>query len=194
MRLALVLFYTTGMRRGEVLRLQLGDYHPLERTLLIRESKFHKSRLLPLSPDGARELETYLRLRRRKELPVSPDAPLLWNGYGGDDTYSGTALTCNFHILFQATGIQTAFGKRPRIHDFRHAFAVRALIRWYRAGDDVQAKLPLLSTYMGHISPVSTQYYLRFIEELANSAHERFAKRYSDLVTPFSGNRRQSCR
>jgi integrase len=75
----------------------------------------------------------------------------------------------------------------PRVHDFRHTFAQHALLRWYRAGADVQAKLPLLATYMGHVSIASTEYYLKFIEPVGVSASERFARHCSGLVqTPVS--------
>jgi integrase len=183
-RLALVLLYSTGMRRGELLKLTIGDYDLTERTLLIRESKFHKSRILPLSADGWREVEKYLEIRRRRKLPISSDSPLLWNGYGDEGYYDPMTLGTCFRGLFRSCGIQTSFGKLPRLHDFRHAFAVRALLRWYQKGEDVQAKLPFLSIYMGHVSIVSTQYYLHFIEELVGAASDRFAKRYSTLVSP----------
>jgi integrase len=185
--LALVLLYSTGMRRGELLRLTLGDYDRCEQTLLIRESKFHKSRLLPLSPDGSRELENHLKIRRRRRLATASNAPLLWNGYGDGGQYCGGAVTQTFRGLFRTANIRTLTGNLPCLHDLRHAFAVRALIRWYKNGADVQAKLPMLSTYMGHISVVSTQYYLHFIDELLGLANDRFVKRYSSLVTPFNG-------
>ena len=74
----------------------------------------------------------------------------------------------------------------PRIHDARHTFAVNALLRWYREGADVGAKLPLLATYMGHVSVVSTHYYLQWIERLRTAASKRFAKHYGELVVPVS--------
>jgi integrase len=79
--------------------------------------------------------------------------------------------------------IRTAAGRWPRVHDIRHTFAVQALLRWYRAGEDVQAKLPYLATYMGHVSIVSTQHYLHFIEPLAASASERFERCCGVLIT-----------
>lgn len=182
-RLGLVLLYTTGLRRGELLRLTVGDYDAVERTLLIRESKFHKTRLLPLSPDGAREVETYLETRRARRVAVSVDSPLLWNAYHGGKGYTGEGFGSTVRGLFKATDIRTSAGRTPRVHDFRHAFAARALLRWYQVGDDVQAKLPLLATYMGHVSIASTQYYLRFIDELAIVASNRFAKHCGALIT-----------
>ncbi|HMN15594.1 MAG TPA: tyrosine-type recombinase/integrase, partial [Bellilinea sp.] len=78
-RIAIVLLYTTGMRRGELVKLTLGDYDNVERTLLVRETKFYKSRMLPLSDDAVVELEKYLVCRRRTGFPVHRDAPLLIN-------------------------------------------------------------------------------------------------------------------
>ena len=188
-RLALVLLYTTGMRRGELLRLAVGDYDPSERTLLVRESKFHKSRLLPLSCEGASELETYLEVRRARRLPLHADAPLLWNHYtNGGRAYTGVGFGQAVSGLLQAVGIHTAAGRLPRVHDFRHTFAVHALLRWYREGEDVQAKLPLLSTYMGHVSIVSTAYYLPFVEQLAAPASELFAQRCGAIVSSDHAN------
>lgn len=182
-RLALVLLYTTGLRRGELLRLTIGDYDRREGTLLIRASKFHRSRLLPLSVDGVRELEGYLAAHRARWLPVSAERPLLWHRARGGRGYTGGGFGQGIRALLHATGIRTAAGRLPRVHDFRHAFAVHALLRWYRSGVDVQAKLPLLSTYLGHVSIVSTQYYLRFIDELADAASARFAEHCGALVT-----------
>jgi integrase len=183
MRLAVVLLYTAGLRRGELQRLIVGDYDREERTLLVRESKFHKSRLLPLSGDAMREVEAHLRTRRARGLPSGPDAPLVWHAYGRGGAYTGAGLGQSLRGLIRAANIRTATGRWPRVHDIRHSFAVQALLRWYRSGEDVQAKLPYLATYMGHVSIVSTQHYLHFIEELAVSASERFERRYGGLIT-----------
>jgi integrase len=86
--------------------------------------------------------------------------------------------------LLQECGIVTSKGELPRIHNFRHSFAVNVLLRWYRAGADVEAKLPLLTTYLGHGSAMSTHYYLHFIEPLRTAASERFANHYGELVSP----------
>jgi len=186
-RLAIVLLYTTGLRRGELLRLALQDYDPQAHTLLVRESKFHKSRYLPLSPDANRELEAYLDARRQHHFPKPVDSPpLLWNGYANGRTYTASGLTNGFQELLHAAGIRKADGRLPRVHDTRHAFAVQVLLRWYRAGVDVQTKLPLLATYMGHVSIASTEYYLPFIAELALAASNRFCGRYGALVQPLS--------
>jgi integrase len=182
-RLAIVLLYTCGLRRGELLRLTLGDYDPQEQVLRITASKFHKSRLLPLSADATLELDNYLRRRRSVGLPTSAEAPLLCNRHRGGRTYTGAGFAQGLRGRLRSAGIRTGAGDVPRVHDIRHTFAVHALVRWYRSGADVQAKLPFLAAYMGHVSIVSTEHYLQFIEPLATLASERFATHCGALVT-----------
>jgi integrase/recombinase XerD len=188
-RLAIVLLFTTGIRRGELLRLTLGDYDRRNATLLIRESKFHKSRLLPLNGDIAEEIDRYLRAAAQRKLPLSSDTALIWNVRKGGRAYSGIGLHGCLRRLFQKCSILTPKGRPPRIHDARHSFAVNALLRWYRQCAEVEAKLPLLATYMGHVSMVSTHYYLQWIEPLRTAASERFARHYGELVVPAPGRR-----
>lgn len=184
-RLGIGLLYTTGLRRGELLRIRVGDYDPRAQSLLVRPSKFHKSRLLPLSPDTAQEIEQYLVARRaHRPQTITQEAPLFWNGSSVLRSYAGASFCRVFHALLEQAGICKPDGQLPRVHDVRHSFAMNVLLRWYRAGIDVQAKLPLLATYMGHVSIASTQYYLHFIEPLASAASERFAACYGGLVAP----------
>jgi integrase len=178
-----VLLYTTGLRLGELVRLKLGDYDQREHTLLIRDSKFHKSRLMPLSIDGTREIDEYLAARRSQQIAVLPESPLLWHHTRRGSAYTGTGLTRAIRPLLRALQIRTETGRLPRVHDFRHTFALEALLRWYRNGADVQAKLPLLATYMGHVSIASTEYYLKFVEPLGVCASERFAKHCASLLS-----------
>ncbi|MBI1873317.1 MAG: tyrosine-type recombinase/integrase [Acidobacteria bacterium] len=181
MRLAIVLLYTTGMRRRELTRLTVGDYDLREHTLMIRESKFHKSRLIPVSADATREIDRLLDIRRHQRYPTGAESPLLWHRHRG---YSGGGLGAAIRALFRQAAIRTTSGHLPRTHDFRHAFALTVLLRWYRAGLDVQAKLPFLAHYMGHVSIVSTAYYLQFVEPLAAAASTRFADACGALITP----------
>jgi len=183
-RLAILLLFTTGIRRGELLNLMVGDYNRRESTLHIRQTKFYKSRLLPINSGIASEIDSYLHTRSERKLSVSSDVPLIWNAAWGGGAYSGTSLRLCLQPLLQKCGIVTPKGIPPRIHDFRHSFAVNALLRWYRDGADIDAKLPLLATYLGHGSAVSTHYYLHFIEPLRLAASERFAKHYGALVSP----------
>ncbi|MEC5409282.1 tyrosine-type recombinase/integrase [Paraburkholderia sp. MPAMCS5] len=183
-RLAIVLLNTTGMRRGELAHLTLADYDQRAQSLLVRQSKFHKSRHLPLSADTNREVAAYLARRREDRLPMGSGSALLWNRY--PNGYSDSGLGDGIHELVRDSGIRTANGNLPRVHDMRHAFAVRALLRWYHAGVDVQTRLPVLATYMGHVSIASTEYYLPFVAELAGAANSRFAGRYGTLIEPFA--------
>lgn len=180
-RLALVLLYTAGLRRGELTRLTLADYDPAERTLTIRASKFHKSRLVPLSAAAARETDAYLVARRR--FPHAAEAPLLYRRRQGLGPYTGPGLAQGLRRLFRSADVRTATGGLPRVHDLRHSFAHEALLRWYRAGIDVQTKLPALATYMGHVSIVSTQYYLSLFEPFAEAVSDRFALHCAPFVS-----------
>jgi integrase/recombinase XerD len=185
--LAITLLYATGMRRGELLRLAPSDYDPSKRTLLIQASKFHKSRLLPLPDDLAGEVERFLLSRHATYPAALPVEPILWSRYGHDRSYTGMWLRHNVNDLLQRAGIRKTEGCQPRIHDFRHSFAVNALIRWYRAGANVQAKLPLLANWLGHVSILSTYQYLHFVDELRQSASDRFTEAYGGVVVPGGG-------
>jgi integrase/recombinase XerD len=184
-RVALIILYTTGLRRGELVRLTLGDYEASARVLHVRPSKFDKSRLVPLSVDAARELDRYLLMRRRFGAPQQADAPLLVHSHGGRfRSYTGEGVAGLLRKVIRATGIQTAQGRAPRIHDLRFTFAVQALSRWYRADVDVQARLPALATYLGHVSVVSTQYYLTFLKATAVAASARFHAHSAEWLSP----------
>lgn len=185
-RLGVVLLYTTGLRRGELVKLSLGDYDGVERVLLVRETKFYKSRLVPLSADAVREMDCYMQDRRDARFPCGADSPLLLNGHGGLTGYTGAGLGRLMRKLFRRANVRTAKGRSPRVHDLRFSFAVHALLRWYQAGVDVQARLPALTIYMGHGSIVSTQYYLTFVDALARAAGERFEQHASRFLASSS--------
>lgn len=181
-RLAVVLLYTAGLRRGEVVRLTLGDYDPIERSLLVRDSKFHKSRIIPLSRDAVGEIEDYFNHRRRRGYPRGAASPLLIHRHGSNLTaYTGNGLRMMLRHLFRSAEVLTETECLPRVHDLRFTFAYHALQRWYRAGVDVQERLPALATYMGHSSILSTEYYLPVLDVVAEDAGERFERH----CTPF---------
>jgi integrase/recombinase XerD len=182
-RLGLILLFCGGLRCGELLRLKLSDVEGEEAVLRIRMTKFYKSRLVPLSPSVTAELQQYLQQRRRKRLPMAPTAFLMWSGHRGSEVYSATNLGIVWHQLCFSAGVLTAQGHPPRLHDLRHSAAVNALQRWYAQGADVQAKLPLLATYLGHANAASAHYYLKLTPELREAASQRFHQHFGALFT-----------
>lgn len=185
-RLAIALLYTAGLRRGELAHLTLSDYDAPEHVLLIREAKFYKSRLVPLSADAVVEIDRYLEQRLNPSFPTGADAPLLLHHHGTLSGYTGVGLGHLVHKVIRAAGIRTGAGRAPRVHDLRFTFAVHALLRWYRAGVDVQARLPALSAYMGHASLQSTQHYLVFFDAIAQAASKRFDQHCADFLPAIS--------
>jgi integrase/recombinase XerD len=120
LRLAIVLLYTAGLRRGELLNLTLADADPAAGVLRIRESKFHKSRFVPLSPDACGELRAYLLVRLVPTLSAASNSPLLCNTTRGLRAYTGTGLSRGLQLLIHAAKVQSPDGRWPRVHDFRH--------------------------------------------------------------------------
>lgn len=180
MRLAVVLLYTAGLRRGELVRLTLADVDAQTGVLRIRESKFHKSRWVPLSASAGAELQGYLAARRRAGLDARPTAPLLCTA--GSRPYTGAGFLNSFKQVLRGAGIHDDAGRVPRVQDFRHSFAVAALLRWYETDADVQSSLPKLSLYMGHVSIVSTAYYLRWMPAVVSQASARFARSCAGVI------------
>jgi len=175
----LLLLYTTGLRLGEAARLTLGDLDQEAGVLQVRQGKFGKARLVPLAPSVLARVTEYLGQRRRAGAPTTPAAPLLWHPGGA---YSVRGLQSGLAGL-----LASVCGKRPgrggpRVHDLRHAFARHRLCQWYQAGVDVQAKLPLLATYLGHRSFLSTQVYLTATPELLAAANARFHASFGDVL------------
>jgi integrase/recombinase XerD len=167
------LLYCTGIRIAEALALRLADVDVDEGILIIREGKFHKSRALPLQPDVTQRITAYLDARRRHRHRVDAEAALFVNEWHRPCCYPVVVAT--FLAIARRAGIRGEPGQRgPRLHDLRHTFAVHRLLEWYRDGGDVQARLPLLSTYLGHVCLVSTQVYLDITAELLQEAARRF--------------------
>jgi integrase/recombinase XerD len=165
------LVFATGMRRGEALRLDRDDLDPATGVLTIRDAKFHKPRQLPLHPSTVTALTDYAA--RRDRLCPHPRTPALFVSSRGG-RLAATTVSQNFRALLDRAGIdQHHSAGHPRIHDARHTFAVTTLLRWYRDGDDVQARLPLLSTYLGHTDPRHTYWYLSGAPELLALAAAR---------------------
>jgi site-specific recombinase XerD len=174
--LALLLLFCCGLRRGELLRLQWRHCDLRENVLRIEATKFHKSRLVPLSKSVAQALHQYRELRHRRGLAVQPNDYLIWsnNPLASEEVYSATALANNWQFLCLTTGVLDERGRPPRLHDLRHSSAVTILERWYQAGTDLHTKLPHLATYLGHVNPVSTHHYLHLTPQLQQAANRRF--------------------
>jgi integrase len=159
------------MRVGEALRLDRPDLRWEEGVLTVRRSKFEKSREVPLHPSTVAALRAYAQ--RRDELCPRPlTASFFVSGRRGRLAYRTVHGT--FAGLVRRAQIgPSSVHSRPRLHDLRHSFAVGTLCTWYRAGVDVQMRLPLLSTYLGHVDPKSTYWYLSAAPELLALAGER---------------------
>jgi len=172
------LLAVTGMRAGEALRLDRDDLDQANGLLTIRNSKFGKSREVPLHPSTVEALRTYARLR--DQLFPRPTTTSFFV------STAGTRLIYNvFHFTFlelvRQAGLQRrSLTCRPRPHDLRHTFAVRTLLDWYRAGLDVEAQMPLLSTYLGHFKPRHTYWYLSATPELLALAGQRLERARGD--------------
>ncbi len=168
------LLATLGLRIGEVSRLTCGDVDLDRETLLIRNTKFGKSRVIPFGPRLADRLRAYLTLRERRLGPARPDAPLFsWQGQGPVHPNS-IRRTFRDHLLPPLALAIPPGTSRPCVHGLRHSFAVRSLLRWYREGLDPAARLNYLSTFLGHVNPHSTAVYLTITSELLETANARF--------------------
>jgi integrase/recombinase XerD len=168
------LLAVTGMRVGEVIRLDRPDADLDGGVLTVRESKFGKSRLVPLHPTTTAALRGYLRLR--DQLHPHPSTAAMFISSAGT-----RLLYCNVHSTFQQlareAGLQPRSAScRPRIHDLRHSFAVGSLLDAYSSGQDGQARLALLSTYLGHVDPAATYWYLSAAPELLALAGQRLER------------------
>jgi integrase len=157
------LLAVTGMRVGEALRLDRADIDWAEGLLLIRESKFTKSRQVALHPSTLDALARYSR--RRDELQPAGQTPAVFVSMRGTRLIYAVVQEV-FRNCCRAAGVGAGSTTRPRIHDLRHGFAVGCLLRWYREGADVHSRLPWLSAYLGHKDPRSTYWYLPAAPEL----------------------------
>jgi integrase len=179
-RTMLLVLYGAGLRPSEGLRLRCCDVNLDERVLAIWDTKFFKSRLVPIGTALVAALGMYGKARRRLPMPAGIRSAFFALPTGGPIMLNG--LEKVFARLREHAGVQSPPGARwqPRLHDLRHTFAVHRLIAWYREGTDVQACLPLLSTYLGHVNVSGTQAYLTMTPELLSEASKRF-ERYAAI-------------
>jgi integrase/recombinase XerD len=161
------LLASTGVRVGEALRLDRGDIDWADGVLLIRRSKFGKSRAVPLLPSTVEALDKYARQRDRLR-PKPASESFLVSLRGTRVIYECVWPT--HRMLCQRADVGPGSRWPPRVHDFRHSFAVRTLLGWYRDGQDIQVRLPWLATYLGHREPRYTYHYLSAVPELLAQA------------------------
>jgi integrase/recombinase XerD len=174
-RTLLLLLYGSGLRIGEALALTLRDVDLAERIIVVRNTKFFKTRLVPIGPKLAQELAAHVERRRRLPLPAGDDSSLFTTRTGRGWPYQHVITL--FQRVRRAAGIDCPVGelRPPRLHDLRHTAAVHRVLAWYRSGEDVQRLLPQLATYLGHVDIKSAQRYLQMTPELLQEASQRFA-------------------
>ena len=173
------LLYGCGFRLGEVLNLRVRDVDLDQGIVTVRQGKFRKDRLVPLALSLVKRLRKYAaRFENRPPDTIFFPAP-----DGG--SFSLRTVYGLFRKLLLQCGIAHAGrGKGPRIHDLRHTFAVHTLLRWYRDGEDLDAKLPLLATYLGHQHLSGTQRYLHLTAELFPEITARLDALFGEVIPP----------
>jgi integrase len=163
----------TGLRIREALRLRADDFDDSRGVLTVRQTKFHKSRLVALHPSAVASLRAYANERDRRH-PRHCDRCFFVSDAGQPLPYGTVRHT--FHILLRKAlpGVRPVGRVRPRLNDLRHSFACRCLLRWYHDGTDVHQAIDRLATYLGHVKVSDTYWYLTGVPELFALAAERF--------------------
>jgi integrase/recombinase XerD len=161
------LLAATGMRVGEALRLEDSDVDLAAGLLRVRHGKFDRDRLVPLHSSVTAALRRYAA-RRDRLRPRRASKTFFVSTTG--NPLSSSPVNDAFHRVATTARLPTADGRLPRMHDLRHSFAVHTLIGWQRDGVDVSSRLPVLSAYLGHVSPASTYWYLSAVPELMQLA------------------------
>jgi integrase/recombinase XerD len=176
LRTILLLLYGAGLRVSEARNLDCDDVHFPSSVLTIRDSKFFKSRLVPLGAQLVAVLQDYSAWRHANRGASDPPSPFFVDRDGARLHYGG--LNGAFRRVRDLAQIRRQDGARyqPRMHDLRHTFAVHRLTAWYRQGADVQKLLPHLSVYLGHRCLAATQIYLSMTPELLQQAGARFER------------------
>lgn len=163
------LLASAGMRIGEAINLAINDVDLADGVITIRDAKFGRSRLVPLHPSTTRALEEYAANRDRLR-PSPPPVTFFVSSTGTRLCHSSVKTV--FNTLTTDLGLRTTT-TRPRMHDLRHSFAVRTLIDWHQAGVDISGRIQVLSTYLGHVNPAGTYWYLTAVPELMELAAAR---------------------
>lgn len=177
----IALLYLTGMRKGEALSLNLEDVDLSNGVIRIRQGKFGKSRLVLMAGDLT---------KRMKECRQFVDRAL-GKRHPGECFFPGprglrctpSALQRSFRKVLAHAGIPyLGPGKGPRLHDLRHSYTILRMMRWYEQGADLNAKLPVLSTCLGHVGLASSQHYIRLTKDLLNGVLGRYEARFGSLI------------
>jgi integrase len=183
----LVLLYLTGLRAGEALRLTEADVDLDVGVLRIRDTKFGKSRCVPVATDVVTRLRDCRAAVARQLGPRLPNAPFFPTASGR--RYSLTALRAAFHQTLDVTDIpRRRGGQSLRLHDLRHSFVALRLLVWYEQGADLNARLPVLATYLGHVGLSSSQRYLQLTQDMVGEVTRRHASRFGYLITERSAS------
>jgi integrase len=168
----LVVAYCAGLRLSEIVGLELQDVDLNEGAIDVRDTKFFKSRRLPLSSSAVAALNDYITIRRKTGAPLDLQAPLFVHTHGG---YSVSGAGALLRRVIVRAGLSKGPGTGgPRIHDIRHTFVVHRMTAWYREGINPQSRLQYLATYLGHLNIHSTLVYLTITQELLQHASARF--------------------
>lgn len=171
------LLYGTGMRLGEALALNMGDYDPIENVLIVRHGKNQTERFIPLTASLGERLREY-----SKRFPGNVDTPIFLSPKRPRALYHG-CIQNNFRKILITAGLPARVHRvGPRVHDLRHTFAVHRLENWYLAGEDITSKLPILSVYLGHRELRDTYYYLRITTSFFPEITRRIEAYAGDVI------------
>jgi integrase/recombinase XerD len=170
------LIAVSGMRLGETIGLDRDDVDFDTGVITIQQAKFDRSRLVPLHPSTTDALRRYVAERDRL-CPRPRSSAFFLSSVGTRLTRTGVDKTCR--EIATVLGLRTAT-VHPRVHDLRHGFAVDTLIRWQRAGVNVDEHIAVLSTYLGHVAPADTYWYLSAVPELMGLAAQRLDQRFGE--------------
>lgn len=169
------LLFGLGLRVGEAARLRCGNVDQPRRVLTIRETKFSKSRLVPMGPQLAARLAAFMMLRQQHGCPMLPDTPVF--SFTAGRPINPDTISMTFHALVPKLNLDVRPGVAPpHLHDLRHSFAVGTLLRWYEQDASPAANLMKLSTFLGHVDPASTAVYLTITSDLLHAAACRFER------------------
>jgi integrase/recombinase XerD len=173
------LLWVSGLRINEALQLTLRDVDLEKGVLQIRQTKNFKSRIVPLTSSSVAALATYRAERAKRGFDESPPAPFFVNQRGRRFAYP--TIQSRFHAMVRQLGLDSVHGRQPRLHDFRHSFATRTLADLYKSGQDPNACLPVLATYLGHVNIACTTVYLHPSIDVLTMAGHRFQTRVQAL-------------